>query len=276
MRNKIILAVLLLTVGAYIYFTLFNKKPTTEETSSVVQNPIGTLNTTAINNYVFDTNCYSEGLEFYNDKLYASGGQVGKSFIGVYDALTGKKLQEQKNDATIFAEGITILNDTLYQLTYTNNIVYTYDAKSLKKISQMPWKFGEGWGLTNNGKQLIASNKTNTLYFLNPTNLAVEKTINVLENGSPLDQVNELEFVDGFIYANRFTTDNIYKIDAATGAVVAVGNFKNLLPGYNAEAVSLKTEPNNESYLNGIAYNKKTGTFFITGKNWPKIFEVKF
>jgi glutaminyl-peptide cyclotransferase len=277
MRNKIILAVLFIIIGAYIYFTLFNKKETeTESTTPTAQVTIAALNTTPISSMDFDANCYTEGLEFYNDKLYAGAGQNGKSFIGVYDTATGKKLQQQKNDAIVFGEGITILNDTLYQLTYESNIVIKYDAKSLKPIGTMPWKFGEGWGLTNNGKQLIATNKTNIIYFLNPNSLAVEKTINVQENGTPIDNVNELEFVDGFIFANRFTTDYIYKIDAATGAVVAKGNFNNLLPGYDAVSISQKQGPQSEMFLNGIAYNKKTGTFFITGKNWPKIFEVKF
>jgi glutamine cyclotransferase len=284
MKNKILLVLLVLFAGAAIYAIFFrNSKPETEELP--IANPqfpeAKPMAVTSSVEHLHDTGSYTEGLEFYKDYLYESAGQKGKSFLAKYPLSNlSKPFLKKLTDTSIFAEGITILHDTLYQLTYQNNIVFLYNATTLEKIGSLPWfdVTVEGWGLTNNGKQLIASTGSNIIYFLNPKDLKIERTINVKINGTPAEAINELEYVDGFIYANQFTTDNILKIDDATGHVIGIANFKNLLPGYDAYSISQKTGKNddNEKYLNGIAYQPKTGTFFITGKNWPKIFEVRF
>jgi glutaminyl-peptide cyclotransferase len=231
------------------------------------------LKVSPITEHLHDTSRYTEGLEFYKGHLYESVGRNGLSFLIKYDTGSTTKGNTYKiTDPTIFAEGITILLDTIYQLTYQSKKVLLYDATTLKPIGTMPWTNGEGWGLTNNGKQLIASNGTNIIYFLNPKDLKVERTINVKMQGNPVEQVNELEYVDGFIYANVFTTDNILKIDEATGHVIAMAQLNNLLPGFDAASMQ---QVNGEKFLNGIAYNPKSQTFLISGKNWPKTFEVK-
>jgi glutaminyl-peptide cyclotransferase len=276
MRNKIIIFLIAAFIAAFIYMQFFNtNKP--DQPNDLINFPQAKAMTiTAVDTFEHDTTSYTEGLEFYKGNLYESAGENGKSFLVKYspNSTTKPLLPKVKIDPKIFAEGITILNDTIYQLTYQSNLVLLYNANTLQKIGELPW-LGidvEGWGITNNGTQLIANTGSNIIYFLNPKNLKIEKTINVKLNGQPLDSVNEMEFVDGFIYANVYTTDDIVKIDAANGNVVAIINLNNLLPNYNASAV----DPKQGNYLNGIAYKPTSKTFFITGKNWPKIFEVKF
>ncbi len=276
MRNKIIIGLLIAVVGAFVYANFFMKKTdnTTTDQPDVKTTPVAPLQMTSIKEFIHDTAAYTEGLEFYKGHLYESAGEYGKSFLVKYEkGSTIKAAIKKANDPKIFAEGITILNDTIYQLTYESNVVLLYDANTLKQVGTLPWTFGEGWGMTNNGKQLIANTGGNIIYFLNPKDLKVEKTINVKLQGVPADAINEMELVDGFIYTNQFTTDNILKIDPNTGDVVAMIELSTLLPGYNAASLQ---PVNGQKYLNGIAYNPETKTFFITGKNWPKIFEVKF
>ncbi len=274
MRNKIILGVVLLAIAGYLYSLFGIKKP--DESVNVQPETVPNLPYKLVNSFSFDTSNYVEGLEFVNDKLYAGAGEKGNSFIGIYDLKTGKSVKH--NTPGIFGEGITVLNNVVYQLTYTEKIVNKYDLATMKKIGEMPWKFNEGWGLTNNGKELIASDGTNNIYFLNPTDLGMVRSLNITANGGIVNQINELEYVDGVIYANQFTTDLIYKIDATSGKVLAIANLDQLFPAYNAAATKMKDSKLNldEQFFNGIAYNKTTKTFFVTGKKWPKIFEVSF
>jgi glutaminyl-peptide cyclotransferase len=275
MRNKIIIGLLVAVVAAFVYANFFMKKPDTiTDQPPVKVIPVAPLQMSSIKELPHDTAAYTEGLEFYKGNLYESAGEDGKSFLVKYEkGSTIKAAIKKANDPAVFAEGITILNDTIYQLTYKSNIVLLYDAITLKQIGTLPWTFGEGWGMTNNGKQLIANTGGNIIYFLNPKDLKVEKTINVKIQGIPADSINEMELVDGFIYANQFTTDNILKIDPNTGDVLAMIELTKLLPGYDAASLKANSD---DKFLNGIAYNPETKTFFITGKNWPKMYEVKF
>jgi glutamine cyclotransferase len=218
--------------------------------------------------YPHDTSSFTEGLEFYNGKLYESGGDYESSRLQITDAKTGKiEKQHKMGTAEIFGEGITILNGKLYQLTYTTHTVYVYDIKDITKpIKTLSWP-GEGWGLTNNGTDLILDAGNNNLYFVDPETFAVRKTVPVNDNHGPVQQINELEYADGFIYANVWMTDRIIKIDPQTGNVVADMMLTNLL---KPEDKTDRTD-----VLNGIAYNKDTKTFFVTGKRYPKIFEIR-
>ena len=146
--------------------------------------------------------------------------------------------------------------------------------KHFKKIGEFTYK-GEGWGMTNDGKYLIMNNSTNNLYFRNPETFEIVKVVPVFDNNGPLDSINELEFVNGFIYSNVFTKNDIVKIDPVTGRVVARADFSYVLNKYAPGAIS-DEEQNRNSVLNGIAYDSVGKRFFITGKNWPKLFEVKF
>ena len=216
-----------------------------------------------------DTSSYTEGLEFYDSTLIESGGNYGKSKLFRYEPRSGKILKQLKLDDKYFGEGITVLHDTLYQLTYKEKTAFAYDVKTLKKIKEFPFNEGEGWGMTNDGKNIIASTGSSNLYYYEPGTFKLLKTVNVNENESPVININELEYVDGYIYANQYTLNYIVKIDPATGNVVAKYDLQGLYD-------SVKRIDPNAEVLNGIAYNHVTKKFYVTGKNWPQMFEIQF
>lgn len=210
---------------------------------------------------------YTQGLEFYNETLFEGTGDPGsdgQTLVAQVDKSTGKLIKKMGLDATHFGEGITILRDTLYQLTYKNQKCLTYDAKSLTVLPKEHKYNGEGWGLCNDGKYLIMSNGTEQLVFRNPTTFVVVKTIEAYTNDGPITQLNELEYIDGLIYANVYTTDLIAVINPNSGAVIAL---------INAGEISTKYRGRGE-VLNGIAYNKTENRLFITGKYWNKLLAV--
>jgi len=218
-----------------------------------------------INTFPRDNNFYTQGLEFVGNTLYESAGEYGKSRLRKTDFKTGKTLAELPLDARFFGEGLSILNNRIYQLTWQERTGFIYDLNSFRQIGSFAYNT-EGWGLTNDGKNLIMSDGSEFLYVLNPENLQVINRIAVYDNTGAVQRLNELEYVDGMIYANIYTTDFIVAIDAKTGKVIARYNFENLLaPQYRTDKTDV---------LNGIAFNRERGTFFITGKNWAKMFEI--
>ncbi len=223
-----------------------------------------------VGQYPHDTACYTEGLEFFNGKLYESGGDYQNSVLQFGDAKTGKIITKHKmGTEKIFGEGITILKGKLYQLTYTTHEVFVYDVKNISKvIQQFTWPFDEGWGMTNNGTDLLITTGGTELYFVDPTTFKIKNTIHIHDDNGPIDKVNELEYVDGFVWGNVFETNNILKIDPQNGAVVGKMNFDNLLDPKDRVG-------NRAEVMNGIAYDSTTKSFFITGKRWPKIFEMR-
>lgn len=227
-----------------------------------------TISFNIVAQYPHDTASYTEGLEIYNSKLYESGGDYINSVLQYGDIKTGKIDKKNKmGSATIFGEGITILNGKLYQLTYQTHDVFVYDVKDITKVIQkFTWPY-EGWGMTNNGTDLIITTGGTDLYFVDPATFKIKNTVHIHDDHGPIDSVNELEYVKGFVWANVYTTKDILKIDPATGAVVGKMNFNNL-PG--TDSIPGRTE-----VLNGIAYDSTANSFFITGKRWPKIYEVK-
>jgi glutamine cyclotransferase len=177
---------------------------------------------------------------------------------------SGKVLNEIKLEAEYFGEGITILNDKIYQLSWKENtaFVYNLDFKLINKFSYQ----GEGWGLSNNGKLLIMSNGSQYIYFRDPKTFEITKKIEVKNNDQPVKKINELEYHNGFIYANIWQTDYIIKIDARTGSVAGYLDLEGIL----------KTDYKGEiDVLNGIAYDSESETFLVTGKLWPKIYRIK-
>ena len=168
----------------------------------------------------------------------------------------------------IFGEGINIFRNKLYQLTWQSNIVYVYDINSIDQpITTFKWPY-EGWGITNNGTDLIISDGTSNLYFVDPENFKVKNTVAVVTNDGPVKDLNELEYIDGFVYANVYQTNYIVKIEPESGHVVGKMTFANLLSANDMI-------PERTDVLNGIAYDSTTKTILITGKRWPKLFEVK-
>ena len=192
---------------------------------------------------------------------------------------TGKAIQQISNSKEIFAEGITILNDTIYQLSWENHLVFKYDVKTLRLLGTREWN-NQGWGITNDGVSLIISDGTDKLYFTDPSTLKVKNILSVKDNIGPVNNLNELEMIDGYIYANRWQYDYILKIDPKSGIILGTINFTDFLKKNSKSDLSYLTENNssaqqNGAVLNGIAYNPVKKTVFITGKLWPEIFEIK-
>jgi glutamine cyclotransferase len=225
-----------------------------------------------INEYPHDTEAYTQGLEFHNDTLYESTGKNGQSFLRKLNYKTGEVYKQIDLDKSYFGEGITILNNKIYQLTWKSGLGFIYDLDTFKKLDNFQYgKSREGWGLTNDGKKIFKSDGTEKIWFLNPDTMTEEGYIETVTNSSVFNSANELEFVDGKLYANVYQKPSAMIIDSKTGAIEGVINFSGL------SNLITKTENWDElNYvLNGIAYNKKSQTFFVTGKFWNKMFEVQ-
>ena len=216
-----------------------------------------------------DTSAYTQGLQLYNGKMYEGTGDFETSSLRITDYKTGKvEKKHMMGSAKIFGEGINIFKNKIYQLTWQSNVVYVYDLNNIDKpIKTFNWPY-EGWGITNNGTDLIVSDGSANLYFVNPDDFKVRSTLGVVDNNGPVDQLNELEYIDGFVYANVYQSNFIVKIDPESGHVVGKMTLANLLQPSDII-------PDRTDVLNGIAYDSTTKTMFITGKRWPKLFEVK-
>lgn len=234
------------------------------------------LNYKILNTYPHDSKAYTQGLEFYRDTLIESTGNGagngtglrGISSLRKTDYKTGKVYKIVELPQNVFAEGTTVLNNKVYQLTYQNNEAYVYNADTFKKEKTFPYfKQMEGWGLSNDGKNLLMSDGTEKIWFVNPADFKEVDYINVYTAGSKIKAVNEMEWIDGKIYANIYTKDAIAIIDPKNGAVEAIVNLSDLKSKVTAHP--------DLDVLNGIAYNPKTKTIFVTGKNWDKMFEIK-
>lgn len=221
---------------------------------------------TKINTRPHDKKSYTQGFEIHQGILYESGGQKGESLIRKVNLKTGEVIKNVDVDKNLFAEGLTILNGKIYQLTWQEGVCLIYDM-DLNLLNKLPFRSsnGEGWGLTNDGKSLILSDGSNKLTYLNPESLSIEKTMSVYAGDQEVAYINELEYVDGFIYANIYTTNQIAKIEAKSGKVISVVELSEIV----------KENPDGE-VLNGIAYSPESKTFFITGKYWKNMYEIKF
>ena len=219
-----------------------------------------------VNTYPHDANAFTQGLVVVDGVMYESTGQLGRSSLRRVDIATGKVLQKLDVAAKHFAEGLAAWQNSLFQLTWQSGVVFVYDRASFKQTGTFPFA-GEGWGLTQDGKRLILSDGSPVLRFFDPATFKQTGSITVKDAGKPVSQINELEFVKGEIFANVWHTDRIARIDPATGAVTGWIDMAGLLkPGEVTD---------NEAVLNGIAYDEKNDRLFVTGKLWPKIFEIK-
>jgi glutamine cyclotransferase len=224
--------------------------------------------------YPHDSGAFTQGLQFYNGKLYEGTGQFEESTLRIVDLKTGNV--EKKYlipDTSIFGEGITIFKNKIYQLTWQSHKIFVYNVNDITHpIKTLSW-FSEGWGITNDGKNLIISDGiTDKIYYALPdeekNEMRITKTLTIADNTGALDNLNELEFIDGYIYANRWQTNDILKIDTSNGHVVGKMDLTGLLAQYAKEMT------HNTNFLNGIAYDSITKKLYITGKNWPKMFEM--
>ncbi len=230
---------------------------------------------TVENVYPHDSHAFTQGLEYHDGKLYEGTGEPKESRLRIVDIKTGKPEKEYLiPDPTIFGEGITIFKNKIYQLTWQNHKIFEYNVNDIMHpINTYNWSV-EGWGITHDNNDLIISDGSSKLYFVRPDEAKKEmKTIKVLtvaDNHGELDSLNELEYINGYVFANRWYNDNIIKIDTGNGHAVGVMNLKGLLRQYDPNA------PQDDSaVLNGIAYDSVANKLFITGKNWSKLFEIK-
>ncbi|MGN6400402.1 MAG: glutaminyl-peptide cyclotransferase [Flavisolibacter sp.] len=258
----------LLSIALFLSFIGCNNNNDTGSADATTAKPVPALSYSVVSVQPHDTSFYTEGLEFYNGTLLESTGLKGKSRLVQTDPATGKILKKVDLDTNYFGEGITVLHDTLYQLTWQEHTVFVYTAKDFKKIKQLPLN-PEGWGLTNDGKNLIASDGSSNIYFYEPQTFKLLRVQAVTENDAPAVNINELEYVNGYVYANQWQYNYILKIDPSNGHVVAKMDLTELVNKVKA------ADPQAE-VLNGIAYNQATKKFYVTGKNWPQIYEIQF
>ena len=221
-----------------------------------------------INEFPRSINSYTQGLEFYNDTLYESLGRYGQSKLVKVEFRTGKKLKEINLASEYFAEGITILNNKIFQLTWKEKVGFVYDIDNFNKINSFEYKNSlEGWGICNNGIKLYKSDGTEKIWLLDPENLKEENYIEIYTNKNKVVGLNELEWINGKIYANRYLFDGIAIINPENGAIEGVINLSTLK--------NKVTQHENLDVINGIAYNKKRNSIFVTGKMWDKLFEIR-
>jgi glutaminyl-peptide cyclotransferase len=219
-----------------------------------------------VNIWPHDSNAFTQGLILVDGKLLESTGQEGRSSLRSVELETGKILKKVAVPEPYFAEGIAVLNGKVYQLTWQHQTGFIYDSKTLEKVGQFNYG-GEGWGLTTDGKSLILSDGSNRLRFIDPSNFQVTKTISVLDGKTPVNQLNELEFVQGEIYANIWHNDRIAIINPQNGRVNSWLDLTGLM--------SKEELQDPEAVLNGIAYDQANNKLFVTGKLWPSLFEIK-
>lgn len=223
-----------------------------------------------VSSFDHDPTSYTQGLEFYKGKLYegtGDPGRQGKTMLGEIDRSTGKHIEGRRVglDANYFGEGITILDDKVYQLTWQNGKCFVYDVNNfMGRIEEFSY-VGEGWGLCNDGKSIIMSDGSERLTFRNPNDFSAERVIEVYNNLGPISQLNELEYINGLIYANIYMQNFIVVIDPKTGKVLQQISANQLANQSRGKG----------NVLNGIAYNPETSKMIVTGKYWTKYLEVK-
>ena len=217
--------------------------------------------------YPHDTKAYTQGLLFDEGFLYESTGLEGESTIRKVNIQTGEPVQVTNLPSDVFGEGLALVDDKLIQLTWKNQIAFVYQKSNLKLLNKINYPMPEGWGLTYDGTHLLMTDGSATLYFLDKEYLAEVRRIEVCDNRGTVQQLNELEYIRGELWANVYLTDDILRIDPKTGVVLGRINMAGLLKSSDQKA--------DTNVLNGIAYDEKTGKIYVTGKNWPKLFEIQ-
>lgn len=219
-----------------------------------------------INMYPHDKKAYTQGIIYENGFFYESAGGEGESTLRKVEVETGRVLQVHNLERKFFAEGLAEHDGRLFQLTWTNNVGFVYDMQSFEEIKRIHYTT-QGWGLASNGKELIMSDGTNKIYFMEPEYFTVQSHIEVYDNKDHVWQLNELEYIGGEIWANIYMTDRIARIDPSTGKVLAYIDLSGILPAEDKHSELAE--------LNGIAWDEENERLFVTGKNWPRLFEIE-
>jgi glutaminyl-peptide cyclotransferase len=226
--------------------------------------PVYTYQVTHV--YPHDPTAFTQGLIFKDGLLWESTGLNGRSTLRKVELETGRVLKKLDVPQQYFAEGLTVFRGRVYQLTWQAQKGFIYDPETFRPLGEFAYT-GEGWGLTHDEQSLIMSDGTNRIRFLDPVTFAVKRTISVVDEGQPLNELNELEYVKGEIYANIWQTDRIVRVEPQTGKILGWIDLTGLLPAADRTATT--------DVLNGIAYDEASGRLFVTGKLWPKLFEIK-
>ena len=224
------------------------------------------LKYTIVHAYPHDPGAYTQGLFVHGGQLYESTGQNGASSLRRIEIETGRVMQSVNLEASHFGEGAALLGGLIYQLTWTSGLCFVYSAETFDRTASYTYST-QGWGLTSNGSELIMSDGSNVLRFMRPDGFAELRRVEVYDDHGPVRHLNELEYIDGLVYANVYLTDRIVLIDPQTGIVVAHADLSGILPA------SQRT--GREDVLNGIAHDAERGRLFVTGKYWPKLFEIR-
>ncbi len=225
-----------------------------------------TLGYRVVKSYPHDIHAFTQGLVYDNGVIFESTGQETSSSVREVEFETGKIIRQHNLDASLFGEGIALYKDRIYQVTYTSKVGFIYEKSTFRVINKIYYPT-QGWGLTTIGDNIVMSDGTNVLYFYEPEMFTAVSRIEVYDNEIKVDSLNELEYINGEIWANIWLSDRIARIDPLSGKVIAYIDLKGLLP---------KGERNQDTdVLNGIAYDKENNRLFVTGKRWPKLFEIK-
>jgi glutaminyl-peptide cyclotransferase len=254
---------LCITLGAACHTPANGDRVTAEPSANAVVPKYGYQ---IVNIWPHDSNAFTQGLILADGKLLESTGQEGRSSLRSVELETGKVLKKVDVPEPFFAEGIALLNGKIYQLTWQHQLGFIYDAQSFQRAGQFNYE-GEGWGLTTDGQSLILSDGSNRIRFLDPSSFHVTKTITVLDGRTPVNELNELEYVQGSIYANIWHDDRIAIINPQSGRVTGWIDLTGLIPEGELH--------DEEAVLNGIAYDQANDKLFVTGKLWPRLFEIK-
>ena len=265
LHTRLVLGILLLAaLTASLSCSSVPKVDGEQHTKSPQPIPIYTY--TILNTYIHDNDAYTQGLALENGVLYEGTGLYGESSLRKVELETGSVLQIHRLPSAYFGEGITILGDTIIQLTWRSNRGFIYDRASFEILQEFTYTT-EGWGITHDGKRLIMSDGTSILYFLDPNTFTVTGHVQVYEDNLPVINLNELEYVRGYVYANAWPTDNVAIIDPDSGHVVGWIDLSGLF--------SPQTDGVSGNVLNGIAYDTKNDRLFVTGKLWSTLFEIQ-
>lgn len=231
------------------------------------QNAPKAISYSILKTYPHDTSSFTQGLVVYNGELYEGTGEYGHSHLLKTDLTTGKILKKTPLDAKYFGEGITILNDTIYQLTWQEKTVFAYTLKDFKKVKEFSINT-QGWGITTDGKELLVSDGSSNIYYYNPSTFVLQRTQTITENGSLSFNLNELEYIDGFLYANQWQAPYILKIEPGSGSIVGKIDLTNIWNRVKANDPAADVP-------NGIAFDSASKKIYITGKKWPELYEVQ-
>lgn len=251
---------------AFLFLFAACKSGASRDSGSTAEGKVPIYTFEVMNAWPHDTGAFTQGLEIHQGSLYESTGGHGTSTLRQVELETGRVIRRVEVPREYFAEGLTVFRGKIYQLTWQAHKGFIYDLASFQLVGEFTYE-GEGWGLTHDDRNLIMSDGTNRIRFLDPVNYKTERAIKVYDGDRPLTKLNELEYIHGEIYANIWETDWIVRLDPQTGKILGWIDLKDLLARTDRSAST--------DVLNGIAYDGAGDRLFVTGKRWPKLFQIR-